>query len=109
MNNKKMRIAKVYVHGEFAASLMEENNHYILHYTADYAGAAISLTLPVSTVPYTFETFPAFFDGLLPEGPQLEALLKRGKLDRHDYLGQLIRVGQDLVGAVTIAEEASHE
>jgi serine/threonine-protein kinase HipA len=51
---------------------------------------------------YEFKTFPPFFDGLLPEGAQLEGLLRLKKLDRSDYFGQLISVGQDLVGAVTV-------
>jgi serine/threonine-protein kinase HipA len=34
----------------------------------------------------------------------LEALLLKYKLDRKDYFGQLIQVGNDLVGAVTVHE-----
>ena len=52
--------------------------------------------------PFLFDTFPPFFDGLLPEGFQLEALLRRRKLDRDDKFGQLIAVGADTVGAVTV-------
>ena len=44
----------------------------------------------------------ADFDGLLPEGVQLTALLQRGKIDKHDLFSQLVAVGADLVGAVTI-------
>jgi serine/threonine-protein kinase HipA len=47
--------------------------------------------------------FP-FFEGLLPEGPQLESLLRIMKIDRDDLFGQLIAIGQDTVGAVTIKE-----
>ena len=53
--------------------------------------------------PYQFDGFPPFFDGLLPEGAQLEALLRQQKLDRDDGFGQLLTVGGDLVGAVTVA------
>ncbi|RYW70038.1 toxin HipA, partial [Legionella pneumophila] len=41
---------------------------------------------------------------LLPEGIMLEALLRKYKIDKNDYFGQLIIVGQDVVGAVTIEE-----
>jgi serine/threonine-protein kinase HipA len=58
--------------------------------------------LPVKNGNYTFKGFPPFFEGLLPEGMMLEALLKACKLDKSDYLGQLLIVGQNLVGAVTI-------
>ncbi|MQY80452.1 MAG: toxin HipA, partial [Bacteroidetes bacterium] len=53
---------------------------------------------------FEFDEFPPFFDGLLPEGFQLEALLKQKKIDRDDLFIQLITVGEDLVGAVTIKE-----
>lgn len=109
MNNKNSRIAYINVHGKFAAILVQEGDQYVLKYNPSYAGPPISLTLPVIETAYTFHTFPAFFEGLLPEGPQLEALLKRGKLDRHDYLGQLIKIGQDLVGAVTVLEGTRDE
>lgn len=99
-----MRKAKVFYNRVFAGLLIEEDNDqgYTFSYAPDYQGMPISLTMPVQPLPYYFKTFPPFFDGLLPEGPQLEALLRQAKLDRQDYLGQLIQVGADLVGAVTI-------
>ena len=69
----------------------------------------MSLTLPVRPAPYEFETFPAFFDGLLPEGLNLEALLKLAKLDAGDCFGQLVTVGGDLVGAVTVEETVTSD
>ena len=54
------------------------------------------------TEPYQFGGFPAFFDGLLPEGEMLEGLLRQHKIDAHDRLAQLLVVGGDLVGAVTV-------
>jgi serine/threonine-protein kinase HipA len=48
--------------------------------------------------------FPLFLDGLLPEGIQLEGLLKTRKIDRYDYFSQLVAVGNDMVGAVTVKE-----
>ncbi|MCK5210342.1 MAG: HipA N-terminal domain-containing protein, partial [Cyclobacteriaceae bacterium] len=53
---------------------------------------------------YTFTSFPPFFEGLLPEGIQLEGLLKLNKIDRNDLFSQLISVGDDVVGAVTVKE-----
>lgn len=99
-----MKKAKVFYNRVLAGFLIEEDNDqgYLFIYEPDYQGMPISLTMPVQSSPYSFKTFPPFFDGLLPEGPQLEALLRQTKLDRQDYLGQLIKVGADLVGAVTI-------
>lgn len=107
--NNKTRKAIVYVHGRPAATFTQQNKEYYLEYDPDYFGPPISLTLPLQKTPYHFHKFPAFFDGLLPEGPQLEALLKHAKLDRFDYFGQLIQVGQDLVGAITVLEQSSHD
>jgi len=38
------------------------------------------------------------------EGIQLEALLSKFKIDADDYLSQIILVGEDLVGAITVEE-----
>lgn len=101
-----MRKALVQVHGR-AAAVFEENERgraYQLTYEPSYQGPPVSLTLPVRAEPYTFAHFPPFFDGLLPEGEQLEALLRQAKIDRDDPFLQLLTVGRDLVGAVTIED-----
>jgi serine/threonine-protein kinase HipA len=41
----------------------------------------------------------------LPEGLLLEGLLRQRKIDKFEYLKQLIAVGNDLVGAVTVREK----
>ena len=98
-----MRKARVKIHNIEAGILNEENNnHYIFLYDSEYEGPPISLTMPVRDKPYEFKSFPPFFDGLLPEGIQLEGLLKRHKIDKKDYFEQLMVTGQDLVGAVTL-------
>lgn len=74
-------------------------------YEPGYTGAPVSLSLPVRTEPYFFSDFPPFLDGLLPEGAQLEALLRRLKIDRRDCYRQLIAVGQDVVGSLKVIEE----
>ena len=100
-----MRKALVKMHGVKAGILSEGNrNSYIFKYEKDYDGPSISLTIPLKPEPYIFEKFPPFFEGLLPEGIQLEGLLKIHKVDREDYFKQLIITGADLVGAVTVTE-----
>lgn len=102
-----MRKAKIYMHDQFAGTLveLEKNARYRFTYLEDYDGPAISLTMPATQKDYEFTVFPPFFDGLLPEGFQLEALLRKRKIDRTDSFSQLVIVGQDLVGAVTVTEE----
>jgi len=99
-----MRRAKVIMHGQPVAvfTAFDDERGYELAYLDGYEGPPISLRLPLARRTYTFTAFPAFFDGLLPEGPQLEALLRRAKLDRLDYFAQLVTVGGDLVGAVSV-------
>ena len=101
-----MRKAIVRVNRELAGFLFEgkQDEKYAFEYHGAYRGAPVSLTMPVRDEPYRFEKFPPFFDGLLPEGHQLEALLRASKLDRADYMGQLLAVGEDLVGNVTVEQ-----
>ncbi len=94
------------MHG-IPAGILEEtrlNEAYRFQYLDEYAGPPISLTIPLARTAYEYDRFPPFFDGLLPEGDMLEGLLRQSKLDRDDLFGQLITVGQEMVGAVTVEE-----
>jgi serine/threonine-protein kinase HipA len=98
-----MRKAAVFFDNILAGYLTEtDQKEYRFDYLEDYQSGAISLTMPVSKKKFEFETFPAFFDGLLPEGQQLEGLLRQNKIDRNDNFSQLMAVGEDLVGAVSV-------
>lgn len=101
-----MRKAKVFVKGTDAGTLIEiiKGKDYIYQYHDDYADPEISRTMPVHQKVYTFNKFPPFFDGLLPEGIQLEGLLRIKKIDKDDFFSQLLAVGEDMVGAVTVKE-----
>jgi serine/threonine-protein kinase HipA len=105
-----MRIADVFFKNIPAGQLIEKvGDRYSFKYINDYAGPPISQSMPVRSEIYEFDNFPPFFDGLLPEGFQLEALLRRKKLDRNDRFGQLLQVGADTVGAVTIYEHPTED
>ena len=101
-----MRKAKIFVRGIEAGTLTEliQGKEYIFEYLNEYEGTEISRTMPTNIRIYKFDKFPPFFDGLLPEGIQLEGLLTIRKIDRNDLLSQLIAVGEDLVGVVTVKE-----
>jgi len=101
-----MRQAKVLINNLSAGIFTEiiPLKSYSLSYSENYNGIPISLTLPLRKESYNFDHFPSFFDGLLPEGYQLEALLKIKKIDKNDLFSQLIATGGDLVGAVTVEE-----
>jgi serine/threonine-protein kinase HipA len=98
-----MRKAVVYAHGNRAGVLTEVSpKEYKFNYYDDYNGQAISLTMPVGQKEFSFNGFPPFFEGLLPEGVMLEGLLRISKIDQKDYFSQLMATGADLVGAVTV-------
>lgn len=106
-----MKKAQIKVHNKLAGILTEtDDRQYHFQYLSEYDGPPISLTLPVREEVYNFDSFPPYFDGVLPEGIQLEGLLKQHKVDGEDYFAQLVLTGADLVGAVTVEElEESNE
>lgn len=101
-----MPSAEVFVHGRRAGVLEEITSAkaYRFAYDPGYSGPPVSLTMPVTETAYTYDRFPPFFEGLLPEGYNLEALLRTRKIDRDDLWRQLLAVGTDMVGAVTVRE-----
>lgn len=101
-----MRKAKVFNFGIYAGDLieLEKGEKYQFNYADDYGGSPISLTLPIKQKEYVFNEFPPFFEGLLPEGIQLDALLRQTKIDRNDFFSILLITGKDVVGSVTLEE-----
>jgi serine/threonine-protein kinase HipA len=101
-----MRKAEVFIGGNLAGYLEEQTKGTLYRYTyvESYYGPPVSLTMPVKDRSFTFTSFPPFFDGLLPEGVQLESLLRSRKIDRNDLFSQLLAVGRDMVGTVTVRE-----
>ena len=98
-----MKRAEVRIHNIRAGELIERGaNVFTFQYDANYRDSAISLTMPVREEPYDYDGFPPFFDGLLPEGIQLDGLLRINKIDQYDYFEQMVATGADLVGAVTV-------
>ncbi len=100
-----MRRAAIFQQAVLAGTLEEiAGGRWRFRYEAGYAGKPVSLTMPVAPTDYEFERFPPVFEGLLPEGEQLEAMLRRCKIDRQDFFRQLVTVGEDGVGALTVWE-----
>src|SRR5438046_802969 len=100
-----MRQAQVFQNRQLAGLLEElSDGKYRFTYEKNFTGDPVSLTMPATQPVYEFSRFPPVFEGLLPEGYQLEALLRRNKIDRNDFFGQLLAVGQDVVGSLTISE-----
>lgn len=101
-----MRKAIVYVHNNRAGVLTEiSSTEYYFEYDDNYKGDSVSLTMPVSQKKYSYNSFPPFFDGLLPEGFMLEGLLNNTSIKPNDYFSQLLAVGGNLVGTITVKLE----
>lgn len=103
------RNAYVYVRNVFAGVLSETDSGYMFAYDADYLrsenASAVSLTLPLSSKPYTSGTLFPFFDGLIPEGWLLGVVSRNWKIDTKDRFGLLLVACKDGIGNVCIAEE----
>ena len=99
-----MKKADVFVHDVYAGQLIKSNNGetYQFRYLEGYQGPPVSLTMPVIDRLFSYSRFPAFFEGLLPEGIMLDGLLRQLKIDRQDYFSQLLAIGEDTIGAVTV-------
>ena len=102
-----MKKAKVLIDGALVGHLIEweKNRRYEFAYIEGYLGPSVSLTMPITQRVYLFDRFPPFFAGFLPEGFMLDALLRKAKLDRNDLFEQLVRVGRELVGNVTVERD----
>ncbi len=101
-----MRRADIFLVSKKVGILCEYSfSHYDFTYDQSYIGQPISMTMPLRSDSYEFDSFPPFFEGLLPEGVRLESFLRQTKIDRNDLFSQLISVGEDLVGAVTVKAE----
>lgn len=104
------RTAFVYVRGQFAGTLEENDDGYLFQYDPDYCTsgrAAVSLTLPLTDKPYSSKTLFPFFDGLIPEGWLLDVVSHNWKIDKEDRFGLLLIACKDAIGNVTIREELS--
>jgi len=98
-----MKLAHIYQQNQLAGLLeARDDGTYRFAYDDAFRGEPVSLTMPTSQREWEFPRFPAPFEGLLPEGVQLDALLRLRKLDRNDLFSQLLAVGRDVVGSLRI-------
>jgi serine/threonine-protein kinase HipA len=101
-----MRKAKIFLHGVEAGILIEIiiNSTYRFEYLPEYTGTPVSIVMPIEKNVFEFNGFPPFLDGLLPEGFQLEGLIQFKEVEKNDLFKQLMCVGSELVGAITVKE-----
>ena len=103
------RTAYVYVRTVFAGTLSETDEGYTFAYDPGYLAqenaSPVSLTLPLTSRPYTSKTLFSFFDGLIPEGWLLNVVSRNWKISRDDRFGLLLVACKDAIGNVSIKEE----
>ena len=103
------RKAYVYVRNVFAGVVSETDSGFTFVYDEDYlkseTASAVSLTLPLTTTPYTSSTLFSFFDGLIPEGWLLGVVSRNWKIDTKDRFGLLLVACKDSIGNVSVLEE----
>lgn len=80
----------------------ERSREYFFQYGV--SPRAISLSLPISTEPFTTEQTRPFFEALLPEGAVREQIAGQLKLAASDSYGLLSELGRDCAGALQILE-----
>lgn len=112
----KTRRAEIYSRDLFAGYLEELEYEFEKEYRFTYdkkyldekENIPVSLTLPLSSKPYTSSgrIFP-FFDGLIQEGWLFELSLKNSSIGKDDRMGWLLVYGSDCIGAVSIKPVSS--
>jgi len=95
----------IYVGEHLAGYLSRSESGYSFEYLSDYSGPPVFLGWDVEQTHRNWDRFPPAVDGLLPEGVLLDQLLAKHKLDKADKWGQLIAVGLDLTGFVSVIPE----
>ena len=103
-----MRHAKVLFQEKIAGILSEDEHGFHFQYEElylkDEKSLAISLTLPLTDIPYESKMLFPFFDGLIPEGWLLNIAQKNWKINPRDRMGILLKTCTDCIGAVSIIE-----
>ena len=101
-----MKKAKVFLKDQLAGILIENEEGYTFMYDPEFLKSehaeAISLTLPLTEIPYQDKVLFPFFDGLIPEGWLLDIAQKNWKVDLRDRMALLLACCKDCIGAVSI-------
>lgn len=98
---------RIFVGERLAGHLTRGDKGHLFEYLPAYDGPPVFLGWDLQQPRRKWEAFPPAFDGLLPEGVLLGQLLAKHKLDKADKWGQLIAVGQDLTGFVSVLPDDS--
>jgi len=96
----------LYVNDTRAGELLfdSQKQQYIVEYYPQYTNEPVSFTMPKERAPYCYDFLPPFFEGLLPEGPQLEWALEHCGGEGEPRFQILQQAGRDTVGNVQVGD-----
>lgn len=103
-----MRSGHVFYKNELAGLLSQFDNgtfnfRYDDQWLNNRSKPSISLTLPKNKIEFQSSTLFPFFFNLIPEGVNKQLICKKKRIDRDDYFGILLEVGNgDTIGAVKV-------
>lgn len=99
-----MRQCKVYVNGEKAGLLREEDGGgYTFSYDEGYAGRPVCLAMPIRGETYVSDHLFPFFFNMLSEGANRRTQSQLLHIDENDDFGILMATAQtDTIGNVTV-------
>ena len=101
-----MKRAVVFLRNIKAGILTEDEHGYTFQYDAGFLASAeaeaVSLTLPLTEIPYHDKVLFPFFDGLIPEGWLLDIAGKNWKIDVRDRMSLLLACCKDCIGAIGV-------
>ena len=99
----------VYIQDRLAGEVCETDDGYTFFYYEDYISStdavAASLTLPIQKEAYMSNVLFPFFDGIIPEGWLLDAVVHNWKIESNDRFGLLLAACRDCVGDVSVRTE----
>lgn len=108
-----MKRAKVFINSTLAGILTENDMGYEFLYDSDFLKSdkaeAVSITLPLSEMPYRDKVLFPFFDGLIPEGWLLDIAEQSWKISARDRFSLLLACCKDCIGNISIIPEKEME
>jgi serine/threonine-protein kinase HipA len=100
------RVAKIWMHNEYAGELVETDSGYSFAYDEKYLQLQhikpIAFSFPLEKKIFSSNVLFPFFDGLIPEGWLLAIVEKNWKLNEKDRMGILMVCCRDCIGAVSV-------
>lgn len=101
-----MKQATIFMYDKIAGILTENEDGYTFEYDSQYLkdneAEPISLTMPLTSIPYKSNNLHPFFDGLIPEGWLLYIAEKNWKINGRDRMSLLLACCNDCIGAVSV-------